>query len=454
MAVVIDVDQRRRARDGFDRRRERRHARRIRRRPTEATRPLMDLFEPGSTNKLITLSTAIEDGLVTPDTEIDVPSVLRVGPTPFTDVDPHGDVQMTVTDILRAVVEHRHDQDRATPVEVSARRRAARVRLGHADDGRSSPARPAGPAARPVALLRHRARVDRDRLRRRGHRHADARRVRDDRQRRRDAGRRTCSTRRSTRRACGTRRRSRPGRRVVSAHTARGDDEHARPASSAPEPARARRSPATRSPARPGPRARRWAAATRRARWRRSSGTRPPRTRSSRRSSCSTSPPSTYGGTAAAPVFADVMQFALTHDDVAPDDPANTQYNAARASAAASGTTCTDPAVAAAAARGNCRDRAAAAAAPRRPRRGRPAATAPTVDRADRRAGRPVRPGRPARPGPTGRRCDGPTGRPAGIGRRPTGAAPVPHRRRPVPCPIDTSTERIRRARATARPPR
>ena len=34
-------------------------------------------------------------------------------------------------------------------------------------------------------------------------------------------------------------------------------------------------------------------------------------------------PANTYGGTAAAPVFADVMQFALTHDAVAPDDPAN-----------------------------------------------------------------------------------------------------------------------------------
>ena len=58
------------------------------------------------------------------------------------------------------------------------------------------------------------------------------------------------------------------------------------------------------------------------ARWRRSSGTRRPRTRSSRRSSCSTSPRASYGGTAAAPVFADVMQFALTHYGVAPDDVA------------------------------------------------------------------------------------------------------------------------------------
>ena len=49
-------------------------------------------------------------------------------------------------------------------------------------------------------------------------------------------------------------------------------------------------------------------------------------------------PSNTYGGTAAAPVFADVMQFALTHYGVAPDDVANTQLNAARASARESGT--------------------------------------------------------------------------------------------------------------------
>jgi len=58
-------------------------------------------------------------------------------------------------------------------------------------------------------------------------------------------------------------------------------------------------------------------------------------------------PATEYGGTAAAPVFSDVMQFALTRSGVAPDDSANAQYNAAQASAAASGTECTKPAAAA-----------------------------------------------------------------------------------------------------------
>ena len=69
-------------------------ARARRRGRASATRPLSELFEPGSTNKLITLSTAIEHGLVTPDTVIDVPSALHGRRARrFTDVDVHGDVQ-------------------------------------------------------------------------------------------------------------------------------------------------------------------------------------------------------------------------------------------------------------------------------------------------------------------------------------------------------------------------
>src|SRR5262249_40581541 len=69
--------------------------------PTEQTQPLMDLFEPGSTNKLITLSTALQKGVVGPHTQIDVPSALQIGDATYNDVDAHGDVRMSVTDILR-----------------------------------------------------------------------------------------------------------------------------------------------------------------------------------------------------------------------------------------------------------------------------------------------------------------------------------------------------------------
>jgi cell division protein FtsI (penicillin-binding protein 3) len=70
--------------------------------------PLTELFEPGSTNKLITLSWALEHGHVTPDTMFDVPYSIRVDPhvQPYYDAEPHTGVpngieHWTTADILR-----------------------------------------------------------------------------------------------------------------------------------------------------------------------------------------------------------------------------------------------------------------------------------------------------------------------------------------------------------------
>jgi cell division protein FtsI (penicillin-binding protein 3) len=54
-------------------------------------------YEPGSVNKLITLAGALEEGLVTPDTVVDVPSALRVADHTY--YDSHAG-QLSVTDIL------------------------------------------------------------------------------------------------------------------------------------------------------------------------------------------------------------------------------------------------------------------------------------------------------------------------------------------------------------------
>jgi cell division protein FtsI (penicillin-binding protein 3) len=54
-------------------------------------------------------------------------------------------------------------------------------------------------------------------------------------------------------------------------------------------------------------------------------------------------PTTQYGGAAAAPVFSNVMQFALTRSDVAPDDVGNTQFNAAQATAQTAGANCEAP---------------------------------------------------------------------------------------------------------------
>jgi cell division protein FtsI (penicillin-binding protein 3) len=71
--------------------------------------PLTDTFEPGSTNKLITLSWALEHGHVTPQTKFNVPYSIKVDGqvgAPYTDAEPHygttnGMEHWTTADILR-----------------------------------------------------------------------------------------------------------------------------------------------------------------------------------------------------------------------------------------------------------------------------------------------------------------------------------------------------------------
>jgi cell division protein FtsI (penicillin-binding protein 3) len=69
----------------------------------EHNRPLTDLFEPGSTNKLITLSTAIELGRVTPGTWFSVPDWISIDPElkPYHDAEQHPVESWTTADILR-----------------------------------------------------------------------------------------------------------------------------------------------------------------------------------------------------------------------------------------------------------------------------------------------------------------------------------------------------------------
>jgi cell division protein FtsI (penicillin-binding protein 3) len=65
-------------------------------------RPLTDLFEPGSTNKLITISTAIEQGRIGPQTPFRVPATIRVGEKVYSDSHrENGEDVWSTTDILR-----------------------------------------------------------------------------------------------------------------------------------------------------------------------------------------------------------------------------------------------------------------------------------------------------------------------------------------------------------------
>jgi cell division protein FtsI (penicillin-binding protein 3) len=60
-----------------------------------------DNYEPGSTFKIVTVSGALQDGLVTPTTKLFIPSVLQVADRQIHDAEPHGDEQLTVGQVLK-----------------------------------------------------------------------------------------------------------------------------------------------------------------------------------------------------------------------------------------------------------------------------------------------------------------------------------------------------------------
>jgi cell division protein FtsI (penicillin-binding protein 3) len=58
-------------------------------------------YEPGSTFKAVTVSGALQDGVVTPNTEIDVPPVLQVADRQIHDAESHGYEMLSVGQILK-----------------------------------------------------------------------------------------------------------------------------------------------------------------------------------------------------------------------------------------------------------------------------------------------------------------------------------------------------------------
>lgn len=306
----------------------------------EINRPLMELFEPGSTNKLITLSTAIEAGIVGPDTLINVPAELRIGDAVYKDVDPHGDVQMSVSDILRessnigtiAIAQHLSKDQLANALRSFGLGSRTAVDFPgqpsgllldpskYYDTGLASTAIGYGVAVTGMQMLDAYATIANGGVTRpprlldatidsNGKRHPALQAV---------------------------------GRHVVSAQTAMtmtdmltgvvSDGTGA--CAAIPGYIVAGKTGTSRKAVDGGYSHGTMASFI---------GFAPAQHPRLAAIVVLDEPRSQYGGAAAAPVFANIMQFALTRSDVAPDDPGNTQFNASRSAAGATGANCDPP---------------------------------------------------------------------------------------------------------------
>jgi len=72
--------------------------------PNITTRPIdpavSDTYEPGSVNKVITISAALQEGLVSPTTPFTIPPLLHFAGTTFHDAEVHGTERLTLTGVL------------------------------------------------------------------------------------------------------------------------------------------------------------------------------------------------------------------------------------------------------------------------------------------------------------------------------------------------------------------
>ncbi len=175
-------------------------------------------YEPGSVMKLATVGAALERGVVSPQTKIQVPPVLRVGDADFKDAEDHGTVDWTTTEVLS------HSSNIGTikiaqqlgkqPLYDTLRAFGfgTKTALGFPERARWGRTRPEQPEPVVVHLDRYGA----DRPRRVGHPAADAARLQRRRQRRnlRRAATRALDHRRQ-RRGASRRDRQRPPRTLT-----------------------------------------------------------------------------------------------------------------------------------------------------------------------------------------------------------------------------------------------
>ncbi len=63
-------------------------------------RAVTEIYEPGSTSKVMTMAAALDAGAVTPNTKVEVPPILYRGGDSFHDHSPHGTLHLTATGVL------------------------------------------------------------------------------------------------------------------------------------------------------------------------------------------------------------------------------------------------------------------------------------------------------------------------------------------------------------------
>lgn len=68
--------------------------------PSSKATALTNVYEPGSVNKLITIAAALQEGLVRPADKLLVPDTIRVADHTFSEHDPHGPIEWSITDIM------------------------------------------------------------------------------------------------------------------------------------------------------------------------------------------------------------------------------------------------------------------------------------------------------------------------------------------------------------------
>ena len=134
------------ARDGADARlrREQHVERRALRAGLLRNRAVTDTYEPGSTFKLVTITGALSDGIVTPSTRFTLPYLFRYGgcyQCTVHDAESRGTVNYSVAQILAVLVERRRRHDRREARRVAARLLGEEVRVRLARPASTSRAR-------------------------------------------------------------------------------------------------------------------------------------------------------------------------------------------------------------------------------------------------------------------------------------------------------------------------